>query len=103
MKSNDYLDIAYRLYLECALSASVCGLNVFSHGFITKGALTMYEEDQMSKNGVEYNSLRLLIATVNQIECFDRYQSLYFFIHRFSLNDIPTFTIKNIFLIIIYY
>jgi len=28
----------------------------------------------MSKNGVEYNSLRLLIATVNQIECFDREQ-----------------------------
>lgn len=36
----------------------------------------MYEEDQMSKSGVDFNSLRLLIATVNQIECFDRYQKL---------------------------
>lgn len=32
----------------------------------------MYEEDQMSKAN-EYNALRLLIATINQIQCFDRY------------------------------
>jgi hypothetical protein len=31
----------------------------------------MFEEDQMAKSN-EYNSLRLMIATINQIKCFDR-------------------------------
>jgi hypothetical protein len=56
----------------------ICGLGAFSHSFITKGALQMYEEDQMSKAN-EYNALRLLIATINQIQCFDRYLFLFNF------------------------
>jgi len=72
LKSANELDLAYRLYLECALAAGNCSLQIFAYGFLTKGALTMYEEDAMSKSQVEFNAIRLLIATVNQLKCFER-------------------------------
>jgi len=74
LKSAEELDLTYRLYLECALAAGNCGLHRFAYGFLTKGALTMYEEDAMSKSHVEFNAIRLLIATVNQLHCFERDQ-----------------------------
>eukprot|EP01126_Amoeba_proteus_P057983 TRINITY_DN7433_c0_g3_i10.p1 TRINITY_DN7433_c0_g3~~TRINITY_DN7433_c0_g3_i10.p1 ORF type:complete len:389 (+),score=103.39 TRINITY_DN7433_c0_g3_i10:102-1268(+) len=74
LKEANELDLTYRLYLECALTAGNCGLERFAYGFLTKGALNMYEEDAMSKSQVEFNAIRLLIATVNQLHCFEREQ-----------------------------
>jgi len=73
LKGANYLDLTFRLYLECAIAAGKCDLNAFAYGFINKGALTMYEED-IAKNNMEYSSIRLLIANMKQINCFDRDQ-----------------------------
>eukprot|EP01127_Copromyxa_protea_P006007 TRINITY_DN15815_c0_g1_i1.p1 TRINITY_DN15815_c0_g1~~TRINITY_DN15815_c0_g1_i1.p1 ORF type:complete len:844 (-),score=226.43 TRINITY_DN15815_c0_g1_i1:34-2565(-) len=72
LKSASELDLTYRLYLECALAAGNCGLHSFVYGFLTKGALTIYEEDTASKSQVEFNAIRLLLATVNQLNCIQR-------------------------------
>jgi len=72
LKAVDHIHLSFRLYLECAIAASRCGLGAHAYGLLTKGAIELYESDAMSKSTVEFSAIRLLIATVNQMDCFDR-------------------------------
>jgi len=72
LKAADHLNLAFKLYLECAVAAGRCGLSSHAYGLLTKGALELYETDAGAKSTLEYAAVRLLIGTVNQLNCFDR-------------------------------
>jgi len=61
----------FHLYLQCALQTGKCGLSKFAYGFLTQGALTIYEEDAMAQSHYEFGAIRQLIGVVQSLECFD--------------------------------
>jgi vacuolar protein sorting-associated protein 35 len=71
LKNAELLQLAYRLYLECALAAGRAQMRIFAYGFLTKGAIAIYEDDAMAQSKMEYDAIRLLVSTVNSLDCFD--------------------------------
>lgn len=64
--------LAFNLYLECAIAAGKMGLSVFAYGFLTKGALALYEDETaMSQSQLEFSAVRQLIATIDHLVCFE--------------------------------
>jgi len=53
------------------LAAGKKNLRNFAYGFLTKGAITIYEDDAMAASKEEFEAFRLLVGTVRQIDCFD--------------------------------
>jgi len=48
------------------------GLSQFAYGFLTKGALALYEDETaMSQSQLEYSAIRSLIATIDHLVCFE--------------------------------
>lgn len=43
----------------------------FSKRLFVAGAIAIYEEDAMAQSKMEYDAIRLLISTVNALDCFD--------------------------------
>jgi len=74
LKNAGHDHYCFRLYLECAISAGLLGLGTHVYGFITNGALPIYESDVMAKGKFEFSALRLLIGTLTSLTCLDREQ-----------------------------
>jgi len=70
IKTADVM-IAFNLYLQCTLQAAQCGLAEFANGFLTQGALVLFEDEQMTQSKQEFNAIRQLIAVVQSLGCFD--------------------------------
>jgi len=62
---------AFNLYLQATLQAARCGLGEFANGFLTQGALVLFEDDQLAQYKHEFNAMRQLIAVVQSLTCFD--------------------------------
>jgi len=62
---------AFNMYLQCTLQAAQCGLGEFANGFLTQGALVLFEDEQMTQSKQEFNAIRQLVAVVQSLSCFD--------------------------------
>jgi len=63
--------MAFNLHLQCTLQAAQCGLAEFANGFLTQGALVLFEDEQMTQSKQEFSAIRQLIAVVQALSCFD--------------------------------
>jgi hypothetical protein len=63
--------ITFNLYLQSALQTGKCGLSTYTYGFLTQGALTVFEEDNFSQASFQYDAIRQLINTVEATESLE--------------------------------
>eukprot|EP01130_Rhizamoeba_saxonica_P002274 TRINITY_DN12112_c0_g1_i1.p1 TRINITY_DN12112_c0_g1~~TRINITY_DN12112_c0_g1_i1.p1 ORF type:complete len:789 (-),score=188.49 TRINITY_DN12112_c0_g1_i1:32-2398(-) len=70
-------DISFRLYLHAALAAGKLGLPQMSYDFLTKGALTIYDEEIASPKN-RFDAMILFVAALKELDCFshDSYDTL---------------------------
>jgi hypothetical protein len=63
--------VTFNLYLQCALESGKCGFSKFSYGFLTQGALTVFEESNLNQSEYQFEALRELIGTVEAIDSLE--------------------------------
>jgi len=63
--------ITFNLYLQSALQTGKCGLSTYAYGFLTQGALTVFEEDNFSQASFQYEAIRQLINTVEATDSLE--------------------------------
>eukprot|EP01125_Pyxidicula_operculata_P009784 TRINITY_DN3214_c0_g1_i1.p1 TRINITY_DN3214_c0_g1~~TRINITY_DN3214_c0_g1_i1.p1 ORF type:complete len:837 (-),score=230.35 TRINITY_DN3214_c0_g1_i1:46-2391(-) len=70
-QANEY-SLAFNLYIQCTIAASRCDLGKFAYGFFTQGALAVYEDESKPQSQAEFDAVRIMIGTLNEITCFDK-------------------------------
>jgi vacuolar protein sorting-associated protein 35 len=70
--------IVFNLYLQSALQTGKCGLTNYTYGFLTQGALTVFEDDNFPQSPHQYIAIRQLICTVEATDSIesDNYENL---------------------------